>query len=174
MTTQIGDRLLWRGVEHTIESGSPLLDAWPEDKRPTFRSFSSACWRGFIATWVVDDENWLRVASVRTGSLMQRLPGGGITLTKGSEEALHKLFPGHDGPVTASWFSGELLTGYGESESLIGLYTVVYAYYRIFHVDRGRVVQIDDRDRNWWYERHPDMHPDHLRALWDRQQDKEN
>lgn len=44
MTTQIGDRLLWRGTEHTIPDGGPLLEAWPEHKRPKFKPVDPEFW----------------------------------------------------------------------------------------------------------------------------------
>lgn len=166
MTIQIGDKLVWRQIEHTIPDGGPLLEAWPEGKKPKFRSMSTACWRGFIATWIIDDENWLRVASVKAGSLIEAAPDGGVVMTTGSEEVLQRLFPGSSGPVTAKWFSGELLTGLGESETLAGFYLVVYAHYRIFYVQAGKVIRIDDHDRDWWYQQHPDIHPDRMRRLF--------
>jgi hypothetical protein len=154
MTMQFGDTLLWRGVQHHLRDGGPLLEAWQEKDRPKFEPMSTACWRGFMASWVVDDDGWLRVASVRTGDMLRKRPDGGLELTRGSDESLFILFPGHDGPVAATWFTGALETGYGEG--MLGQpdqYDIVYPHYRIFHVEAGKVVQIEDHDRSSWEKR---------------------
>ena len=197
MTMQMGDTLLWQGLEHALRGGGPLLGAWPEKDRPEFEAMSTACWRGFIATWLVDEQGWLRVASVRTGTEMQEIPQpeeprlsdavvmkpreeqrrkiiesfpsgerpseevinqlleffGKLgkakkKLVMGASERLYDLFPGCDGPVAATWFTGVLETGHGKPVRRRP-YQVVYPHYRIFHVEAGKVIRIDDHDSTW-------------------------
>lgn len=200
MTMQIGDALLWRGVKHVLPHGGPLMEAWPEKDRPEFEAMSTACWRGFIATWLVDDEGWLRISSVRTGAemraipqpeefkpseatvrkfredqrrrIVESLPPGErpsrevidqmlelfgnpgrpqkFRMVMGSDERLYELFQGHEGPVTATWYTGALETGHGKDvQRRPGSYMVIYPHYRIFHVEAGKVVRIEDHDSNW-------------------------
>jgi len=50
-------------------------------------------------------------------------------------------------PVHANWFTGELRIGRGKAQS-VGQYAIDWPYYRVFHVERGRVtgtVFIDNR-----------------------------
>lgn len=202
MTIQRPDTLIWNDFEHLIPNGGPLLNAWPEENRPKFKSLSTACWRGFFATWIVDSAGWLRVASVRTGvtvtpihddikekpkalsksereQLQKHLAkqhhttlevagqliaffertgkAEKISISRGVTERLFDLFPGCDGPVSAIWYSGELLTCYGEEVEHPMPYVVVYPHYRIFHVDQGKVHKIDDHNAEWWYSQNPDV-----------------
>lgn len=150
---QICDTLLYRGIEHTlVYGGGPLLEAWPENERPELEPMGTACWRGFIATWSIDGEGWLRVTSVKTGQMFELAPDGGIRFTR--DQSLYRLFAGHDAPVTATWFTGELVTGYGKEEHEIGTYDTTYEHYRIFHVEAGRVVRVEEHDSGWWEKRH--------------------
>ena len=180
-----------------MPEGGPLLEAWPVRARPEFETMSTACRRGFIATWLVDDDGWLRVTSVRTGVEMRTVPGpaepklskaaakklredqkrriieslppeerpsgevidqmlewlgnlGGSKkrMVMGANERLYDLFPGRDGPVAATWFTGVLETGHGKPIRRRP-YQVVYPHYRIFHVEAGKVIRIDDHDSTW-------------------------
>lgn len=204
MTAQIGDTLLWKGVKHTLPAGGPLLEAWPKKNRPKFEALSTACWRGFIASWLVDDDGWLRVTSVKTGSEIRTIPqpqeakpskaavrrlreeqrrrivesfppkdrpsedvidqmtvlfgnpgkAQKFKMVIGADERLYELFPGHEGPVTVTWFTGALETGHGKDvERRPDLYEVLYPHYRIFHVEAGKVVRIEDHDKGWWIKR---------------------
>jgi len=50
-------------------------------------------------------------------------------------------------PVHANWFTGELRIGRGKAQS-VGQYAIDWPYYRVFHVERGRVtgtVLVDNR-----------------------------
>lgn len=56
-----------------------------------------------------------------------------------AQRDLRWLFPGADGPVSADWFSGELRAGRGTPERT-HLYAQDWPYYRVYRVERGRVL----------------------------------
>lgn len=155
MTIQQPDRLIYRNEEHYIPGGGPLLSAWSERDAPEFEAFSSACWRGFAATWLIED-GWLKVASVLTGPLHLEDIGNGrkqICYT----EALQILFPNQGPPITARWFTGEIVAGYGQDIERPLPYLVLYPHYRVFRVEGGKVRGVADQTAEWWLAKYPDL-----------------
>ena len=245
MTLQISDTVVWRGEEQTHVSGNLIQGAWPEGQEPKFHGTCSANWKGYRATWLVDDVGWLRLASI-TGELecdvvknesierihektaaivekkalkpqddidyeqstpdAQQLILDNLKLYREAKESwnenikpgelafkdlkakiqkswldtykalkppmdipselverlsnslfgspmeqLYRLCPGHDGPVVATWFNGELITGYGDIVKWG--YSPVYQHYVVFQVEQGKVVKIEEHDSNWWSQR---------------------
>ena len=169
---QISDAVVWRGEEQTHVSGNLIQGAWPEGQEPKFQEGSSANWRGYLATWLVDDTDLLRLASItgkiegddaqgerdeRLRKILERASAEGTLneedslelFSSGSTQQLYRLFPGHDGPVLATWFTGELMTGYGDLVEWG--YFPVYEHYVVFQVEQGKVVKIEEHDSEWWY-----------------------
>ncbi len=158
MTIQIPDVLMYAGEKHNIIGDAPIWGAWPGAAIPRFKPLTTACWRGFVAMMSVDYDNWLRVVSIKAGD---QYTSADIKKIQRSDaptyEQLYSLFPGHDSPVTATWFTGDLLAGAGEAQRCarheLDFYSRVYPLYRLFHVKEGKVVKIEDHDAEWWYQR---------------------
>lgn len=171
---QISDTVVWRSEKLIHVSGDLFQGAWSEGHEPKFQEGSSANWRGYLATWLIDDEGWLRLSSI-TGNIegdeapgerderhikiLERASSEGTLLEKdslelfssGSTQQLYRLFPGHDGPVITTWFTGELITGYGDLVKWG--YSPVYQHYAAFQVEQGKVVKIEEHDSKWWSQR---------------------
>ena len=87
----------------------------------------------------------------------ERINGQEETRLTEGRERLYELFPGHEAPVAAAWYSGQLLTGHGDNIEHPMPYVLVYPHYRIFHGEHGRVLKIEDHGADWWYEQHPEL-----------------
>jgi hypothetical protein len=62
MTAQLSDTFVWRGREYALAEaeGGPLFD--PADHGLEVRMISTACWRGFVCRYGVDDEQLVLTA----------------------------------------------------------------------------------------------------------------
>ena len=100
-TTQIRDRIIYDSNEY---SGSydefPLEYYWSDEHpKPEFMSMgSTACWRGYIATWEVRNKSLLLKSLGK-----ENFPNDDETPIP-----LQSVFPDTNGPVLADWFSGVL------------------------------------------------------------------
>ena len=66
---QIPDYSVWREVEHILIAGALGLKAvFPDVVIPKLERMCSACWRGYIETWLIDDKDWLRLARINYGN----------------------------------------------------------------------------------------------------------
>ena len=107
-TTQIQDRLIYDCNEYFGDYEEfPLEDYW-SDKHPKPECLSmgsTACWRGYIATW-----------EVRNGSLfLKSLVKEAMPNEDETPIPLTNVFPDANGPVLADWFSGVLECNTGET-----------------------------------------------------------
>ena len=96
-TTQICDRLIFEGSEYSGDYDEfPLEDYWSEENsKPDFLSgTSTACWRGYIATWELQNQTLFLKALSRWNN-----PVDGET-----QIPLQKVFSGVNGPIPANWF----------------------------------------------------------------------
>ncbi len=103
MTAQIPDVLCHRGKR--LDLCSLPLDSYvgrlPKDRRPRFARACTALWRGYVATWSIEDGVlWLKeidamVVDPQTGEHRECTD-------------LETLFPWRKMPIKASWYAGEL------------------------------------------------------------------
>jgi len=106
-TTQIQDRIIYDSNEYFGDYEEfPLEDYWSDEnpKPECLYMTSTACWRGYIATW-----------EIRNGSLF--LKSLGKEAMPNADETpipLTNVFPDADGPVPAEWYSGVLECNRGE------------------------------------------------------------
>ena len=143
MTMQIPDILVWRGVEHTLISGGiGLKTIFPEVEIPLLEKRSSACWRGYIETWIIDDKDWLRISRIDYFA--------DFIDNDESPNQLYLLIPNYDSPIAALGFSGDVTAGYGEDVKSHGLYAESYPNYRVFNFDDGKLINVVEHDRAWW------------------------
>jgi hypothetical protein len=124
-TTQFSEILYLNGQQHPLES-LPLEPHYgPGNPRPKFRAPNTATWRGYIATWEIDrGVLYLKAIKAWTGQ---------------GEVGLPALFPGHKGPVAATWFTGKLRVPQGKVLKPAVPYPI-YGQYLMITVEKGRVV----------------------------------
>lgn len=100
-TTQIRDRIIYDSNEYSGDYEEfPLEDYWSDEHpKPKLLSMgSTACWRGYIATWEVRNESlFLKSLS------KEALPNDDETPIP-----LQSVFPDANGYILADWFSGVL------------------------------------------------------------------
>jgi len=85
---------------------------------------SSACWRGYVATWgIVDQKLFLTAVNI------------------GKRNALSVLFPGQES-VLADWYSGTLLVPTGKLKTYVHMaYSSTYERYALLTVREGFLVR---------------------------------
>ena len=148
MTMQISDSMIWKNVEHSIIDGIGLLEAFPDISFPKFEFMSTSCWRGYIATWIIDDDGWLRLARIGSG-IHHEIMDDFVEVEMGAVDQLYNIFPNHDGPVAALGFTGDVTVGYGDDIRSNGRYEVSYPNYRVFSFEAGKLTNFEEHDRAW-------------------------
>ncbi|MBN1184074.1 MAG: hypothetical protein JXB49_17400 [Bacteroidales bacterium] len=56
MTAQIGDKLTFEGEQYHMASELPLLNKSRTDCEIRFIAGCTACWRGYLATWKIEED----------------------------------------------------------------------------------------------------------------------
>ncbi|MDR3371202.1 hypothetical protein [Rhodoferax sp.] len=131
MTTQFGDKLVDEGNEYSIKP-FPLNDlagTWNTvivdgEEVPRFRASSSACWRGYIATWTIED-----------GKLY--LTNFAAKDRNRADLTMHDVF-GAD-RLFAIWFTGELSSPFGNRIS--GRYEPMFEQNNVWQFEKGVLLQ---------------------------------
>ncbi|PPC93907.1 MAG: hypothetical protein CTY33_05890 [Methylotenera sp.] len=142
MTTQTPDLLLWNEIEHRIISGGlGLQSSFPEVAFPDFPFINSACWRGYIVSWIIDTQGWLRVCGIDCRNLADI-----------NDELINRVFEllGADKPICAFKYSGVITAGYGDGVLPHGIYAESYPNYRVFNFSDGKLTNVEEHDRAWW------------------------
>ncbi|MDD1474991.1 hypothetical protein MEO41_27530 [Dolichospermum sp. ST_sed4] len=123
MTAQRADIIIIEGKEYPLFT-NPLEDYWTEENpKPPIGWPKTSCWRGYIATWEIIDENlYLTDITIRT-------PNG--------EAGLDYVFPNSTGKIKATWYSGELRIPQGDCLELM---ESVYLTEWHIKVESGEVV----------------------------------
>lgn len=138
MTTQFGDKLIDGENEYTIKP-FPLNDLagnWSTvivdgEELPRFHPFSSACWRGYIATWSIED-----------GKLY--LTNFAAKDRGRADLAMHDVF-GAD-RLFAFWFSGELSSPYGKR--MYGKFEPLFEHSHVWQFEKGVRIRRFVRDNH--------------------------
>ena len=103
MTAQTSEVLIYKNEELMLFS-EPLEGLF-EKLHPTYepRNFSTACWRGYIGTWKIENNKLYltKLESVRYED-------------EESDLCLTDLFPDSSGDVFAIWYSGTLICPMGD------------------------------------------------------------
>lgn len=127
-TTQFPDILYLDGQKHSL-IGLPLEPYYgPGNPRPKFRAPNTATWRGYIATWEIDqiDQGVLYLKAIKAW-------------TDQGQVGLEALFPGNKGRVAATWFTGKLKVPQGKIIK-VAVPQPIYGKYLVITVEKGRVV----------------------------------
>ncbi len=103
MTVQISEILIYNGAEYQLESVP--LEPYLEKHNIIFGATNSACWRGYIGHWLIED------GCLYLTNLSANLANNNSGL-EGEKAGMDYLFPGQN-KVLAEWFSGELHIPHG-------------------------------------------------------------
>jgi len=94
----------------------------------TFAAILTSCWRGYIGTWQIVDNHLYLV----------KLDG---EYEDGSLATLEDVFPGHTGPVLASWYSGTLRVPRGDLLHYVHMgWASTWEMDLLIEVDKGEVL----------------------------------
>ena len=104
MTVQISEVLIYNGEEYLLESVP--LSPYLEKHNFIFGATNSACWRGYIGHWLIED------GCLYLTNFSAHLAINGNSRWAGEEVGMDYLFPGQN-KVFAEWFSGELHIPHG-------------------------------------------------------------
>ncbi|MDP1657739.1 MAG: hypothetical protein Q8L73_00110 [Methylotenera sp.] len=147
---QISDTIIWQGENYYINCGSlDFHKCFPEVQLPSFDFISTACWRRYIATWIIDIDGWLKLARIGTGLQEVDLPNGNRDFHMGAIDQLYNIFPNQEGPVAAFGFTGDITVGYGADVHRHG-YLRSYPNYKVFSILNGKIAKLVEHDRAWW------------------------
>ncbi len=142
-TTQIRDRFIYDGNEYFGDYEEfPLEDYWSDEnpKPECLYMGSTACWRGYIATW-----------EIRNGSLfLKSLVKEAMPNEDETPIPLTYVFPDANGPVPADWFSGVLECNGGETYK--GMLYISIHKGKIFGTRKATWEQVKnppDKDLSW-------------------------
>ena len=132
MTAQVPDILVHRGMTLDL-CDDPLaayLDRLPKSRRPDFVGLSSACWRGYQASWETREDNLFLTA---LSGFVRR---DGETI----EVDLAAAMPWMQKPRRASWVSGQMRCPEGRLIRYVhGDCLSIYERDRLIEFDRGRL-----------------------------------
>ena len=127
-TAQHPDRLVYKGETVPIFS-NPLetfFDA--SHRRPYFPRGSTACWRGYIATWKIENEYMYLVRMQDCTQEKKEIP-------------LATVFEDRPEPVKADWFSGTLRIPRGNMLRYVHMgYGSVYERDLFLTIEKGKLV----------------------------------
>ncbi len=127
MTAQVGEILRYRGEEHSLFS-NPLEQHFARGgTRPRFDSRSTACWRGYTATWEFQDDVLFLT------DINAQVDENPITVAD--------LFPGSNGRVRADWVKDLFRVPQGELLNYVHMgYASTYERDLFLSVWEGRLV----------------------------------
>lgn len=156
-TFQVPEKMIFDGQDYHL-SIFPL-EEWLSDKPKLqdkhFSTFTTACWRGYLATWKIE-RNKLYLAELLSGDFKTQIN-------------LSDVFPNQETPVHANWFSGIIRIGKGELINRGEIANVlpqfgVWEEELYFRIDRGNVAAMhvvnnrgagrfqSSKDREWVFD----------------------
>ena len=133
MTAQVPDVLVYRGKKLTLCDAilHPYLCRLRKSRRPEFVAASTACWRGYIATWEIRD-GMIHLVDL-DGSL--QTPDGVIQAT------IETALPWVKGSLPATWFSGWIRCPEGRLLQYVHAgYASQYERDRSFYFNKGTLI----------------------------------
>ena len=139
-TAQQGDILLLEGKKYSIYTNplEPYLSLNP-GKLPKAEAYSTANWRGYVATWQVKD-NRLMLTDVGILHSVSNKNNEGDRSTE-MRSVIAEMFPGQK-EVLAEWFSGHVIIPNGQLVNYVHMgYASIYEKYILLRVEKGLVAR---------------------------------
>jgi hypothetical protein len=105
------------------------------DARPKSELMSTACWRGYVATWEISDQRlWLTKVDIGVASPEAKNEDRYERVRK---DVLDSIFP-KSKRVLATWYSGALIVPQGEQVQYVHMgYGSTYERYSIYTIKEG-------------------------------------
>ena len=125
MTLQIAEKLTYNGKKYDLHT-EPLKSYFykhPIERPSRTRTFSTACWRGYVGHWAIEDDK-LYLVELDCLELPPR-------------NALDDIFPGQQ-KVFAEWFSGTIHTFSDK----------MYMYLE-FKIEKGHLVEVLEKESKY-------------------------
>ena len=137
MTAQIRDALKYNGETYFLAS-EPLRE-YLYQEGIEFSGFTTACWRGYVATWEIKADK-LFMVSMRGN------------IKEGKKVDLSYLFPDQS-EVFAEWFTGEIKIPHGELLEYVHMgYGSVYEKEMYLSFEKGVLCERKELDNRKKYE----------------------
>ena len=106
MTVQCGEHLMYNGKDYIIET-EPLYP-YLKSKQISFIALHTACWRGYMGDWLIENDKLYLVGLYALVSKNYWYdPSNGKVSVHEKTVDLDELFPGQD-KVLADWFTGDI------------------------------------------------------------------
>lgn len=138
-TAQYPDKIVYNGKEYDLHTTplKPFFEKNP-DRKPTVEMMSTALWRGYIATFEIDENQlFLKDIQVMAYSANREDPPEKVHWKSVMEE----VFPGKD-RVKADWMTGLLVLPYGEIVNYVHMgYASTYSNYILLEISEGRLTK---------------------------------
>lgn len=150
MTEQRREELVYNNQVYYL--ATEPLKPYLKKNNIKFIANCSACWRGYIGKWIIED-NKLYIVSLEANCSDD--DSDVIFWDKETYPVdLNYLFPNQD-KVFADWFSGEIRMSYGEvlESNYIG-YSSIYEYELLVEFEKGCLIKqrkIDNNDKKLWF-----------------------
>lgn len=130
-TAQFPDYLIHDG--ETLPIFSNPLESYFDGEHPRPRDLfpytCTACWRGYVATWKIENGDLYLVRLVK-----------GDCSSKPEDIDAGRIFPGRNLPVKAAWFSGTIRVPQGKQLLYVHTgYGSVYERERVLSFEKGRL-----------------------------------
>jgi hypothetical protein len=134
MTAQAGDHIHYQGEELTMATEPLEQYLCRLENRPVFRVFSTACWRGYQASWTVrEGKLWL---TGLTGYIKDYEMVG-----------MDFLFPDRS-EVFAEWFTGTIRIPHGKLLMYVHMeYSSVYENEIFLEFEKGNLIHSHIQDK---------------------------
>lgn len=148
MTAQIPDKLRYDGKLHSLFAEP--LESWPGKAGVHLVAGNTANWRGYIALWeIADGKLYFKDVSGKVCAKTEEaeLPVSKCGRRHGGaceprEALLEDIFPGANGQVLATWFSGTLKVPLGKMLNYVHMgYASEFEGYLLIDVVGGHVTQ---------------------------------
>ena len=141
-TAQQPDYIFYNGKKYALHT-NPLesfFEKYPE-RRPNIDGFSEELWRGYIATFEIENgEMLLKDIEVEIYNDDRNLSG-----TKSVKD---EVFPSAD-KIKIEWFDGLLVCPYGEVLNYVDMgYSSTYSNYLLIKIDKGNLISTEEYTGN--------------------------
>ncbi len=137
MTAQVREHLSYKGEDYYLAT-EPLY-RYLKAKRISFVADNTACWRGYVGDWLIED-NKLYLVELHA------------YIRNYEKVGLDYLFPGQT-KVLADWFSGEIQIPHGEMIRYVHQgYASLYEKELFLKIKKGVVVKESEIDNTHFYD----------------------
>lgn len=145
-TAQVPDKLVFQGETNSLFA-NPLEQYLQGKDRPAVLKggvMSTACWRGYMATWQIDKD---RLHLLKVEKMYHKEKTGDDIDLEWREVPLKELIPGQKAPIFAEWFTGTLTVPKGKRLRYVHMgYASVYEKEIRIKIARGKVEAIAEID----------------------------